>query len=183
MLIIINIIFGFTILFLLYSSINIKKQVNPANQELSHESLNSNILEENVIINGDFEQGGLGWNNDYALREEEDGNHYIINNHSWLIKQDMDLLPGDTYKVRALTKKGTAVGPARIAFAFFDGNSKKLPEYYNIQYMHQGSEWEEINKVISIPSNAAKTRIYLLTDDEKGFHCFDNIRITRTVSK
>ncbi len=186
-LILINIIFGFIILFLLYSNINFNKQEDSATQQLSQQSgledSNINILGKNVITNGDFEQGGLGWNNDYALREEANGNHYIINNYSWLIRQDMNTLPGTAYKVQVLTKKGSAAGPARIAFLFFDGDGTKLPEYYNIEYMHQSNDWEEINKIISIPSNASKTRIYLLTNDENSFHCFDNIRITHVVNE
>lgn len=180
-LIVVNIIFGLTILYLLYTNLN-NQQTAPANKNVDRvESSSISITKENMIKNGDFEQGGLGWNNIYALREEKDGNHYIINNNNWLIKQDINLLSGAGYNVQASTKKGTAEGPARISLIFFDTKNQKLPEYYDIQHMHQGNDWEEVNRFISIPANAAKTRIYLLTDDKKGFHCFDNIQITQTV--
>lgn len=168
---------------MLYANLNTNQQVAPVNKNTNRvESSNTSIAKVNMLKNGDFEQSGLGWNNIYALRKEEDGNKYIINNHNWLIKQDINLPSGAGYNVQASTKRGTAAGPARISIIFFDAKDQKLPDYYDIQHMHQGSAWEKTSKLITIPTNAAKTRIYLLTDDMEGFHCFDNIQITRTVN-
>jgi len=134
-----------------------------------------------VIVNGDFEQGALGWDNSYAVQEEESGNHCIMNNASWEIRQEMNLLPHTTYQINVQTKKGTAEGPARVVFTFHDVNGNMLPQYYDIMHTHAGVGWEDIpQQYIAIPEEAAITKIYLLTSDAKGYHYFDNIKITRT---
>lgn len=136
---------------------------------------------EPVILNGDFEKGDLGWGNPGAIQKEDNGNHFIINNCSWEVRQEMDLLPHTTYAVSAYTKKGTAQGPARIAFTFLDVNGVKLPQFYDIKYTHIGNGWEKIpQQFIMVPKNAATAWIYLLSEDPKGYHCFDNVMVTRT---
>lgn len=185
-LIIINVIFGFIILSLLYANINIKKHIAVDNQNNTPDteistSDNSSSFEQSLVVNSDFEQGGIGWNNTYAIQKEDDGNHYIINNYNWLIRQELNLFPNTTYKISAYTKKGTAKGPARMVLSFIDVNGNKLPQYYDMEYLHEGFDWEEIPpKLIVVPDKAAKTRIYLLSNDNKGFHCFDDIMITKT---
>jgi len=142
---------------------------------------NKNTVLEAVILNGDFEKGSLGWRNPEAIQKEDNGNHYIINNCSWEVCQEMNLLPHTTYAVSANTKKGTAQGPARIAFSFLDINGVKLPQFYDIKYTHTGGGWEKIpRQFIMVPKNAATAWIYLLSEDPKGYHCFDNITVTRT---
>lgn len=152
---------------------------NIPNTDLSVDDSSSN-LEKSLVVNGDFEQGGLGWSNP-AIQKEENENHYVVNNYNWSIKQDLNLLPNTTYEVSAYTKKGTAIAPARFVFTFLNVKGKRLPQYYDLKYQPNGSDWEEIpHQLIVVPDNAAKTRIYLLTGDKKGFHCFDNIKIIKT---
>jgi len=140
-----------------------------------------NTVLEAVILNGDFEKGDLGWGNPGAIQKEDSGNHCIINNCSWEVRQEMNLLPHTTYTVSAYTKKGTARGPARIAFNFLDVNGAKLPQFYDIKYTHVGDSWEKIpQQFIMVPKNAATAWIYLLSEDPKGYHCFDNVTVTRT---
>ncbi|AGL03390.1 LysM peptidoglycan-binding domain-containing protein [Desulfoscipio gibsoniae] len=92
----------------------------------------------------------------------------------------MNLLPHTTYQINAQTKKGTAEGPARIVFTFHDINGNKLLQYYDIRHTHAGTGWEDIaQQYIAIPDKAAITKIHLLTNDPKGYHCFDNIVIIR----
>ncbi len=142
---------------------------------------NKNTVLEAVILNSDFEKGSLGWRNPEAIQKENNGNHYIINNCSWEVCQEMNLLPHTTYAVSANTKKGTAQGPARIAFSFLDVNGVKLPQFYDIKYTHTGGSWETIpRQFIMVPKNAATAWIYLLSEDPKGYHCFDNITVART---
>lgn len=168
---------------MLYNNLGIGKQnarTDPNQASSGDKDLKTIIFDKPAILNGDFEQGELGWGNQYAIQTEENGNHYIINNYSWRVSQDLDLLPHTTYEVSASTKKGTAKGPARITFTFHDVNGNKLFQSYDIKYMHEGTEWEEIPKqFITIPANAAVSKIYLLTNDPEGYHCFDNINIAR----
>jgi len=141
----------------------------------------STVKIEPAILNGDFEKGDLGWGNPGAIQQEDNGNHYIINNSSWGVRQEMNLLPHTTYAVSAYTKKGTAQGPARIAFAFLDVNGAKLPQFYDIKYTHIGNDWEKIpQQFIMVPKNDATAWIYLLSEDPKGYHYFDNVLVTRT---
>lgn len=186
-----NVIFIAVVLFFIFTKYTPKSPVagNDADNQTTvgdisgenGQNNDSTFMEKPVLLNGDFEQGGLGWGNPYAIQEEENGNHYIINNYSWQIKQDMTLLPHTTYEISACTKKGTAEGPARIVFTFLNAKDERLPQHYDIKYVHKGAGWEQIPyQYITVPENAALTRIYLLTKDEKGFHCFDNIQITRT---
>lgn len=171
---------------MLYTNVSLKDKINsstqPPPETAENNSPSSNDrLSDSVILNGDFEQGGLGWNNPYAIQKEENGNHYVINNYNWLIKQDMNLTPGKTYEISADTKKGTATGPARVVITFLDVNGNRLKKYYDILYTHTGTGWEEItHQLITVPENAVKTRVYLLSKDEKGYHCFDNIILTWT---
>ncbi|TEB09525.1 hypothetical protein [Pelotomaculum propionicicum] len=190
-LIILNIVFGLVILFLLYTNTTLKERyvrTNFQTQTVAKDGISSdptdtsqNNLEKPVVINGDFEQGGLGWNNQNAIQCENNGNHYIANGYNWDITQDIQLIPNVNYKLFAYIKKGTATGPARIAFTFHDVNGIRLNTYYNIEYVPKGNGWEEIPpQIIQIPKNTTLSRIYLLTEDgKKGFHCFDNIRLTR----
>ena len=189
-LIIINIVFGLVILFLLYTNITIKERYAQANfqtQTVAEDGASSTSsdtipknLEKPVIINGDFEQGGPGWKYQLTTQKEDNGNHYVINNYNWNITQDLQLIPNENYELIAYIKKGNATKPARIAFAFYDVNGTRLNTYYNIEYVPKGNDWEEIiPHIINIPNNAALSKIYLLTDDVNGFHCFDNIRLTR----
>jgi len=183
LLIILNAIFGITILFLLYSNFSIKKQFalntqTTSPQTLAKEKLTNNDLLTSFIVNGNFEQGVLGWNNQNAIQKETNGNHYVINNYNWLIKQDLNLLANKTYEISASIKRGTATGPARIVLTFLDVNGKRLNKYYDINYTYQGDNWENIpHQLITVPENTSKSRIYLLCKDKKGYYCFDNIRI------
>lgn len=175
-----SIIFALVIIFLLYNNLGPGKQDRNSQTSTSGQDSKATIFDQPAILNGDFEQGDLGWGNQYAIQTEENGNHYIINNYSWRVSQELDLLPHTTYEVSASTKKGTAAGPARITFTFHDVNGKKLFQSYDIKYLHQGTGWEEIPKqYITIPASAAVSKIYLLTSDPEGYHCFDNIVITR----
>jgi len=184
--VILTAVFALLAVFLLYDNFKpgtITKQpvaeVSEGNQNEA-DTTKTMILEKPVVINGDFEQGGLGWNNDYAVEKDDTGNHYIINNNSWEIRQDLDLLPHTTYEICIDTKKGTAEGPARIVFTFHDVNGKKLNQFYDIKYLHKGADWESIPyQFIAIPKEAAISRIYLLSTDPKGYHYFDNINLTR----
>lgn len=115
------------------------------------------------------------------VEQEENGNHYIMNNYNYHISQEIDLIPHTTYEISAQTKKGTAQGPARIVFSFYDVNGSRIAQYYDIKHVHQSPDWEQIpNQFITVPDNAASTKIFLLCNDPKGYHCFDNITITRT---
>jgi len=183
-----SIIFALAIMFWLYNNLSAQKQKasEPVNQTTNNDvpgednNLNTLLFEKPAILNGDFEEGQLGWQNPYAIQSEENGNHYILSNYSWRVVQNLDLLPHTTYEICASTKKGTAEGPARIAFTFLDVNDNKLFQNYDIKYTHYGTEWEEIpNQFITIPDNAAVTKIYLLSNDPKGYHLFDNISIRR----
>jgi len=183
--IVLTAIFALVVLYFVYNKLNSQPPTSPVTNPNEAASIAENpdtiFLEKPAIINGDFEQGALGWNNSYAVQEDENENHYIINNASWDIRQDMNLLPHTTYQINAQTKKGTAEGPARIVFTFHDVNGNKLPQYYDIRHTHVGSDWEDISQqYIAIPDKAAITKIYLLTSDAKGYHYFDNIGITRT---
>ncbi|WP_027364777.1 hypothetical protein [Desulfotruncus alcoholivorax] len=145
--------------------------------------LRLNGAPKSYIVNGNFEQGSLGWGNQNAIQKEDDGNHYVINNYNWLIKQDLNLLANKTYEIGATIKRGTATGPARIVITFLDVNGKRLNKYYNINYTNQSEGWEEIpHQSITVPENAAKARIYLLSKDKKGYYCFDNIRIIEAIA-
>lgn len=181
-LLILNVISGFIILTLLYTNINTPNPIDQTNlqhQQVLPKNTYTDTVEKLFILNGNFEEEALGWNNQSEVKKENSGNHYITNNHSWLINQDLNLLPNTTYKVNAQIKKGTAEGAARIAFTFYDINDEKLPLYYNITYVPESTAWEKIPQYsIRIPENTAITRLYLLTDDDNGFHCFDNISIT-----
>ncbi|WP_092472217.1 hypothetical protein [Desulfotruncus arcticus] len=183
LLIMVNVVFGIAILFLLYANFSIKQQ-SPSNastaapQSPANDSSTSDDLLTSLIVNGNFEQGALGWSNPKAIQKEANGNHYIINNYNWLIKQDLNLLVNKTYEISASIKRGTATGPARIVITFLDVNGKRLNKYYDINYTNQGAGWEEIpNQLITVPENTSKARIYLLCKDKKGYYCFDNIRL------
>ncbi|TYO96452.1 LysM peptidoglycan-binding domain-containing protein [Desulfallas thermosapovorans] len=186
MVIVLTAIFALVVLYFVYNNLNSQTSTNPGakaavDAPAGTENPDTVFLEKPAIINGDFEQGGLGWNNNYAVQKDENGNHYIMNNASWDIRQDMNLLPHTTYQIKAQTKKGTAQGPARIVFTFHDVNGNKLPQYYDIRHTHTGNDWEDIaQQYIAIPEKAAITKIYLLTSDPKGYHYFDNIVVTRT---
>jgi len=171
-------IFALAVLYFVYNKLDIQSNTKTTSKTTSEMAA---FLEPPVIINGDFEQGALGWNNSYAVQEEDGGNHCIMNNASWEIKQEMNLLPHTTYQINMQTKRGTAEGPARVVFTFRDVNGNKLPQYYDIRHTHTGTGWEDIpQQYIVIPEKAAVTKMYLLTDDLKGYHYFDNIKITRT---
>lgn len=133
---------------------------------------------QNVLTNGDLEKGMVGWENPYAIEKESSGNHYIINNYSWEVRQELDLMPLSLYKISFDTKKGNALGPARMVVTFFDQAGEQLPGTWDIKYLHQGIEWEEVPpQFMVVPENVAEARIYLLTNDQAGYHYFDNVCI------
>ncbi len=180
MAIVLTAIFALVVLCFIYNKLDLNPAKNSGETASEEKSNNPVFLEEPVIINGDFEKGALGWNNSYAVQEEESGNHCIMNNASWEIRQEMNLLPHTTYQINVQTKRGTAEGPARIVFTFHDVNGNMLPQYYDIRHTHTGAGWEDIpQQYIAIPDKAAITKIYFLTYDPKGYHYFDNIKITR----
>ncbi|HBX23870.1 MAG TPA: LysM peptidoglycan-binding domain-containing protein [Desulfotomaculum sp.] len=144
-------------------------------------NISGNPSEPWAVLNGDFEKGRLGWDNPHAIQIESNGNHYLINNNSWSVRQSLLLEPGGTYIFEASTKKGSASGPARITFVFYDTAGNKLPQYVDLLHTHHSDGWEDIPpQNIPVPANTATARVYLLADSEAGYHCFDNLKLSPT---
>jgi hypothetical protein len=130
----------------------------------------------NLVTNGDFSQNNLGWSSGGVITNESNGNIYATNSYNWQFYQDLTLTPGKQYKLSVQTKKGTAgTADARVVVAFIDAAGNRTV-VYDFKYQHKGTGWETMpEQTITIPANAVKTRIYLLSNTTSGYHGFDNI--------
>lgn len=137
----------------------------------------------NNVVNGDFSAGKAGWSGTgVVVNKDNSGNGYASACSDWAFYQDLKLAPGE-YKLTARTRKGTSGAEARMVVMFIDAAGKRTVAYVNT-YAHKGTGWEDMpEKVITVPSSAATTRIYLLTNSNSGYHDYDDISLKENPKK
>lgn len=130
-----------------------------------------------LILNGSYSQNKTSWAAGGALVTESNGNRYVTNNYNWQLYQDIALKPGN-YSITASAKKGSGAG-ARMVVMYIDGKGNRTTGK-DITYTVKGAGWETMPATtFSVPSSAARTRVYLLSTSETLTVGFDNISLKK----
>lgn len=135
---------------------------------------------QELLQNGDFSQSTLGWVGSAAnIFTEANGNKYASNSYTWRLYQDFTISPGWQLLFTGRTRKGTNPTAGRVVIGFIT-HTGVLKVGADIRHTHVGSGWEQFpSQKITVPSDAASGRIFLLTNGGSGTHFFDDISIKR----
>lgn len=144
--------------------------------------------QENLLQNGNFEEGDTGWRLVEGANVARD---YGFNGNGGLkiartpgmaysfVTQQVELVPGQVYQLKAqIRAEGITPGNSSLGLEFTDANGRWLGGSYK-SGPRDGQDWWIVSTNASVPLNAARSTVVLYIEKgSSGTAYFDNVTLS-----